>query len=44
MGLIELGSLFSKDREDSLRRIAGLNPGKERVLGEVLLSLTLVFF
>ena len=44
MGLIELGGLLSKDGEDSLRGITGLKPRKERMLGEVLLSLTLVFF
>ena len=44
MGLIELGGLLSKDGEDSLRGVTGLKPGKEWMLGEVLFSLTLVFF
>jgi hypothetical protein len=42
--LIELGGLFSKDGEDSFGGMTGLKPGKEGMLGEVLLSLTLVFF
>jgi hypothetical protein len=42
--LIELGGLFSKDGEDSFGGITGLKRRKERMLGEVLLSLTLVFF
>jgi hypothetical protein len=42
--LIELGGLPSKDGEDGFGGIAGLKRGKERMLGEVLLSLTLVFF
>jgi hypothetical protein len=33
-----------KDGEDSFGGITGLKPGKERMLGEVLLSITLVFF
>jgi hypothetical protein len=41
--LIELGGLLSKDGEDSFVGMTGLKPGKERMLGEVLLSLTLVF-
>jgi hypothetical protein len=44
LGLIELGGLLSKDGEDSFGGMTGLKPGKERMLGEVLLSLTLVFF
>jgi hypothetical protein len=36
--------LFPKDGEDSLRGITGLKPGKERMLGEALLSVTPVFF
>jgi hypothetical protein len=36
--------LPSKDGEDSFGGFTGLKPGKEWVLGEVLLSLTLVFF
>ena len=44
MGLIEIGGLLSKDSEDSFGGITGLKPGKERMLGEVLLGLTLVFF
>jgi hypothetical protein len=46
LGLIELGGLLSKDGEDSYHSfggMTGLKPGKERMLGEVLLSLTLVF-
>jgi hypothetical protein len=43
LGLIELGGLLSKDGEDSFRGMTGLKPGKERMLGEVLLGLTLVF-
>jgi len=42
--LIELGSLLSKDGEDSLGGMTGLKPRKERMLGEVLFSLTVVFF
>jgi hypothetical protein len=42
--LIELGDLFSKDGEDIFGGITGLNPGKEGMLGEVLFSLTIVFF
>jgi len=42
--LIELGGLLSKDSEDSFGGITGLKPGKERMVGEVLLCLTLVFF
>jgi hypothetical protein len=42
--LIKLGRLLSKDCEDSFGRITGLKPGKERMLGEVLLSLAVVFF
>jgi hypothetical protein len=44
MGLIELGGLLSEDGEDSFGGITGLKPEKERMLGKVLLSLTLVFF
>ena len=44
MRLIELGVLLSKDGEDSLGGITGLKPGKEWVVGEILLSLTLVLF
>ena len=44
MRLIELGVLLSKDGEDSFGGITGLKPGKERVVGEILLSLTLVLF
>jgi hypothetical protein len=36
--------LLLKDGEDSLGGFTGLKPGKERMLGEILLSLTLVFF
>jgi hypothetical protein len=43
-GLIEFGGLFSKDCEDSIGGIAGLKPGKEGMLGKILLSLTVVFF
>jgi hypothetical protein len=42
LGLI--GGLLSKDGEDSLGGVTGLKRGKERVLGEVMLSLTLVLF
>jgi hypothetical protein len=42
--LIEPGGLLSKDGEDSFGGITGLKRGKERMLDEVLLSLTLVFF
>jgi len=42
--LIEFGGFLSKDGEDSFRGMTGLKPGKERMLGEVLLSLTVVFF
>ena len=42
--MIEVGGLLSKDNEDIFRGITGLKPGKERVLGEVLFSLTVVFF
>jgi hypothetical protein len=42
--LIELGGLLSKDGEDSFGGITGLKLGKEGMLGEVLLSLTLVRF
>jgi hypothetical protein len=34
--------LFSKDVEDSLGRVAGLKPGKERMRGQDILSLTFV--
>ena len=44
MRLIELGVLLSKDGEDSFGGITGLKPGKERVVGEILLSLTVVLF
>jgi len=40
--LAECGELLSKDGEDSLRGITGLKPGKERMLGKVLLSLTFI--
>ena len=43
MGSIDLGGLLSKDGEDSIGRMTGLKPGKERMLGEVLVSLTVVF-
>ena len=36
--------MLSKDGEDSFGGITILEPGKERMLGEVLLSLTLVFY
>jgi hypothetical protein len=43
--LIEFGGLLSKDGEDSFREITELKPRKKRrMLGEVLLGLTLVFF
>ena len=42
--MIELKGLLSKDGEDSFGGITRLKPGKERMLGEVLLSLTLVLF
>jgi hypothetical protein len=42
--LIELGSFSSKHGEDGFGGMTGLKPGKERMFGEVLLGLTLVFF
>jgi hypothetical protein len=42
--LIEHGALVSKDGEDSFWGMTGLKPGKERMLGEVSLCPTLVFF
>jgi hypothetical protein len=44
LGLIELGILPSKDGEDSFGGMTGLKPGKERMVGEVLLGLTFVLF
>ena len=44
LGLIEPRGLVSKHGEDSFGGITGLKAGKERMLGEVLLSLTLVCF
>jgi len=44
LGLVELGGLLSKDGENSFGGTTGLKPGKERMLGEVLLGLTLIFF
>ena len=40
----ECGDLLSKDGEDSLGGFAGLEAGKERMRGQVLLSFTLVRF
>ena len=40
LGLINLRGLLSKDSEDSFGGMTELKPGKERVVGEVLLSLT----
>jgi hypothetical protein len=42
--LIKLGGLLSKDGEDSFGGMTRLKPGKEGMLGEVLLSLMFVFF
>jgi hypothetical protein len=42
--LIELEDLLSKDGEDGFRGMTGLKPGKKGMVGEVLLSVTLVFF
>jgi hypothetical protein len=42
--LIESQGLLPKHGEDSFGGITGLKAGKERMLGEVLLTLTLVFF
>jgi len=42
--LIELGGLLSKYGKDSFGGMTGLKPGKEGMLGEVLLRLTPVFF
>jgi hypothetical protein len=42
--LTKLGVLISKDGEDCLGGFTGLKPGKEGMLGEVLLSLTVVCF
>jgi len=42
--LTELGGLLSKDGEDSFGGMTGLKADKERMVGEVLLSLTLVLF
>jgi hypothetical protein len=42
--LIELRGLLSKDGEDGFGGMTGLKPGKEGMLGEVLLGLTFVFF
>ena len=42
LGLISLRGLLSKDSEDSFGGMTELKPGKERVVGEVLLSLTVV--
>jgi hypothetical protein len=44
LGLVGCGDLFSKDVEDGLGRVAGLKPGKERMRGQVILSLTIVSF
>ena len=44
MGLIELEGFLFQDGEYSFGGVTGLKPRKERMLGEVLLSLTLVFF
>ena len=44
LGLIEHGILFTEDCQDIFRGITGLKPGKERMFGEVLLSLAVVFF
>ena len=44
LGLMELVGLLSKDAEGSFGGITGLKPGKKRMLGEILLRLTLVFF
>ena len=44
LGSIRLGGLLSKDGEDSFGGITGLKRGKEGMLGEVLLSPTVVFF
>jgi hypothetical protein len=38
-----LGGFLSKGGEDSFGGMTGLKPGKERMPGEVLLSLMLVF-
>jgi hypothetical protein len=40
--LIEPGGLLSKGGEDSFGGMTRLKPGKERMFGEVLLSLTIV--
>jgi len=42
--LIGLGGLLAKGGDNSFGGITGLKPGKERMLGEVLFSLMLVFF
>ena len=42
LGLIELGCLLSNDGEDSFGGIIRLKPREEQMLGEVLLSPTLV--
>ena len=44
LGLIEPRGLLPEHGEDSFGGITGLKAGKERMLGEVLLSRTLVFF
>ena len=42
LGLIGVWGLLSKNGEDGFGGITRLKPGKERMLGEVLLSLTIV--
>jgi hypothetical protein len=42
LGLAERRDFFMKDGEDSVGRIAGLEPGKERMRCEVSLGLTFV--